>query len=259
MKYDDRHNPDTPAPPSKLDVLRDAAFAATPRATDAELAFHAYKEAYKTDGTYRNVRPTTAEEKAAAASAEREFRASIFTSSGDQGLQAAAVFCHHARVRSSGGALRVNFLAEIRDSQGRSLIPFAEEGFLYVASKGLVTIQVVREMGRTAAPLLHIPRYSSSAFEADCDGCAEMGGSRPLNYLGRRIVQAATECLNENADKASPFYNIEVMSTQKSLMAKLASRAGDCLVHVEHDPKTLLLSFHARRQGPLNWDSQPLG
>lgn len=241
-----QNRPEDPAHDAVLDAFSAAAFSAAPQVLDAERVLHAYLQAYKIEGTERNVRPTTAEEKETARQTELQFRAEMFALTGFEGLKACAIFCHHHRIRSSGGPAAVNFLAEIRDDVGRSLIPNSDSSGLVACQKGLVALHVIARP-QFAPSLLCIPTYSPRAFQNEVDTCTEIPIDAPLNHLQREIVRAAAICLTNEADTPLFIRDTQAVMAERSANVLLSTSRGNCQVMLKHDAKTLRVSLNAHK------------
>ena len=239
------HNPERPGRPSPTEVVQhwDSELKAVPEVIDEERILHAYKQGYKTEGTLRNSKPTTAEEKALADAALVSFKDHIFSLPGNDSPQAASgIFCHHVKIRVNNEGQKVTFLSEIRDERGRSLIPCDEDRWLIPCEHGLVAVQVNATANQN---LQYIPLYSPQAFQREIDACSNLTPRAPGNYLGWEILRAAGAQLEDRNGVIREALNIQAKVADSSAQFQIDTLRGSCLVCVSHDPKTLRVRFEA--------------
>lgn len=226
-------------------LLENAALFPATQKTELDLLVHAYQQAYKIEGTTRNVVPRTAVEREAMQQLDTSFRTHVFGLASDCASEVSGIFTHHPKVRSTMERTIYTFLAEIRDVSAHSFFP--ESGVLFRYGKGVVLTKVSMYEHNQAffdvAPL-----YSADAFEYELDMIARNGIALRGSWILERAGDVLRSVVNDQGATLQDLRSWELISGHSGACLSGQFKGHDVIIGISRDPRTagLQVTSHVR-------------
>ncbi|MBN8549849.1 MAG: hypothetical protein J0M12_11090 [Deltaproteobacteria bacterium] len=243
------HNSGTPERPSAAEVATsfEGSFIATPEKVDADFILHAYRQGYKVDGASQNSTPRSIAQIDLQRSVDAAFRDHIYSLTDSDGGRADTIFCHSAKIRTGTAGTTCNFLAEVRDRDGCSLLP-ASDGSMLLRSKGGLAAVHVRHFAKSGISEF-MPLYSPRAYATEIDSCMQLGTPQLSHYLAHEACELAQTIVYPSGDRSGGINIAEIVAGETQAQFRIQGAKLECLVEVKLDPKSLRPQFDGRILG----------